>query len=79
MLSDWTSAVSTELGVQDTPLDHRSLVDLARCVRRSVAGNAVAETMYLLGVSIGQGLPPADAARRLEELACRWRGIDWSD
>lgn len=79
VLSDWASAVSSELGVHTAPLDHELIVDLSRCVRRCVASNAVAETMYLLGISVGQGATPAEAASLLEELAGRWRGIDWSD
>jgi hypothetical protein len=79
VLSDWASAVSSELGVRTAPLDRELLIDLTRSVRRCVASDAVGETMYLLGISVGQGASPAEAARRIEELAGHWRGVDWSD
>ena len=78
-LAKWTSAVCSDLGVDEAGLDRSLVLDIARNVRRTITGPAAPVTAYLVGIAVGQGLPPSEAVARLGVLTNRWRGIDWSD
>jgi hypothetical protein len=78
-LAKWTSAVCSDLGVDEAELDRSLVLDIARNVRRTITGPAAPVTAYLVGIAVGQGLPPSEAVARLGVLTNRWRGIDWSD
>jgi hypothetical protein len=70
-LEEWTAAACEALGLD--PADtagHRDLVlDLARDVARGVARPAAPLSTFLLGVAVGRGADPAQAAATLTELA----------
>ncbi len=70
-LEDWTDAVALELGLSPD-LDRTLLLDLARDAAHGVARPAAPLTTYLLGVAVGRGADPAEAAARLSALAARW-------
>ena len=74
-LDEWLTAACRELGV-DQPADNRLVLDLARDVAQGVARPAAPLTTFLLGVAVGRGADPAQAATALSELAQRWQAAD---
>lgn len=78
-LEKWTSALVSDLGVQPQQLDHKRIVAMARDAGRAVTKPAGPISAYLVGVAVGNGLSPAEAAKRAAELTERWPTIDWSD
>ena len=73
VLDDWLAAAAAELGVTD-PVDVTLLLDLSRDVAHGVLRPAAPVTTYLLGLAVGQGADPAEAAARLSALAAGWPG-----
>jgi Domain of unknown function (DUF6457) len=71
-LDEWAAAVCGELGLDPAALDPRLVLDLARDVAHGVARPAAPLTAYLLGVAVGQGRTPAEAAARISDLAAQW-------
>lgn len=72
-LTEWARACSDELGLDLTTekADVDRILDLARDAAHQVARPAAPVTTYLLGIAVGQGADPVDAAARLTELANR--------
>jgi hypothetical protein len=72
-LVEWAEVVRSELGLTGTePLrkeDVDRVLDLARDAAHSVARPAAPLTTYLLGVAVGQGADPVEAAAVLSRLA----------
>lgn len=66
-LDDWLASVSTELGVGG--VDRELVLDLARDVAHGIARPAAPLTTYLLGLAVGAGADPVEAAARLTALA----------
>ncbi len=75
-LQDWANKVARELGlpaaVDQTEVD--LILDLARDAAHGVARPAAPLTTYLLGVAVGQGADPAQAAARITALAAAENG-----
>lgn len=73
-LADWNSAACQALGLDPAQLAaHQTLVlDLARDVARGVVRPAAPLTTFLLGVAVGRGGDPAEAAQALTDLAESW-------
>jgi len=71
-LDDWIAAVRAELGVD--PVDTGLVLDLARDVAHGVARPAAPLTAYLLGVAVGRGADPREAAATVAALASSWSG-----
>jgi uncharacterized protein DUF6457 len=69
-LDDWISTVCTELNVPRPDLD--VVLDLARDVAHGVARPAAPLTAYLVGVAVGRGADPAEAATAIAGLANAW-------
>ena len=67
-LHDWTASVAAELGLDDA-VDVRMVLDLARDAAHSVERPAAPLTTYLLGIAVGRGADPSEAAARLSALA----------
>lgn len=72
VLEEWTALVCRELGVDPARVDRTALLDLTRDVAHGVARPAAPLTAYLLGLAQGAGTAPADAVRRISELARSW-------
>jgi hypothetical protein len=72
-LESWVAAAGAELGL--APSDERTalVLDLARDVAHGVLRPGAPVTAYLLGVAVGRGADPADAAGRLSAMALAWR------
>lgn len=67
-LEDWLAQAARELDL-DVSVDTTLVLDLARDVAHGVARPAAPLTTYLLGMAVGAGADPADAAARLSSLA----------
>jgi hypothetical protein len=63
----WTAAVCRELGLADDP-QVPLVLQVAKDVAHGVLRPAAPVTSYLLGVAVGRGADPADAAARLTRL-----------
>jgi hypothetical protein len=75
-LESWTEATCAELGIDPAVMDTRMVLDVARDTAHQVARPAAPLTAYLMGVAVGGGLPPDEAAARIRELAARWPAAD---
>jgi hypothetical protein len=71
-LESWTEAACAELGIDPAVLDTRTVLDVARDAAHQVARPAAPLTTFLMGVAVGRGLAPDDAAQRITQLAARW-------
>jgi hypothetical protein len=73
-LADWNTAACEALGLDPADLTARQslVLDLARDVARGVVRPAAPLTTYLLGLAVGRGADPAQAAAALTELAESW-------
>lgn len=80
-LARWTSSACAELNLDAGEVDCAMVLDLARDLHHAVRKPAESISVYLLGVAVGRGMPAAEAAARLAELARRWSGgeLDWRD
>ena len=63
-LDDWIATASEALGLDDG-VDVTLVLDLARDVAHGVARPAAPLTAYLLGLAVGRGADPAQAAELL--------------
>jgi len=75
-LEAWISAACAELGVSQSIVDERAILDLAREVAHQVDRPAAPVTAFLLGVAVGSGQPLGPAADRLLALTERWQNAD---
>jgi hypothetical protein len=71
-LDSWTAAACDELGIEAGLVDVRQILDLARVAAHQVERPAAPLTAYLLGLAVGMGQPPDQAAARLTALATGW-------
>ena len=72
-LDDWTIRVREALDLTVAHPDEQKLVlDLARDVAHGVLRPAAPVSAYLLGLAVGGGADPAEAAATIVELAGRW-------
>lgn len=72
-LEAWISAACAELGVSQSIVDERAILDLAREVAHQVDRPAAPVTAFLLGVVVGNGQQLGPAADRLLALTERWQ------
>nr|MDT0663160.1 DUF6457 domain-containing protein [Micromonospora sp. DSM 115978] len=63
---------AAELGLDPADVDVSLVLDLARDVAHHVVRPGAPVTAYLLGVAVGRGADPAEAAARLAALAREW-------
>lgn len=70
-LDDWTDAVRVALDIE-APVPQSLVLDVARDVAHGVARPAAPLTAYLLGLAVGAGADPQQAARRIADLADGW-------
>lgn len=71
-LDRWIRQVAGELGVSGGALDRDEVLDVAKNVAHQVARPAAPLTTYLIGVAVGRGTTPADAAETVNALAAAW-------
>jgi hypothetical protein len=68
-LNPWIRDACDALGVDPAEVDLAIVLDLARDVAHGVARPAAPVTAYLLGLAVGRGADPAQAAATLTHLA----------
>jgi hypothetical protein len=71
-LDEWTAAASARLALDPADVPVRQVLDLARDVAHGVLRPAAPLTAYLLGLAVGRGADPAEAAADLADLARSW-------
>ena len=72
-LDEWADAVCRTLDIDtEAGADRVVVLDLARDVAHGVLRPAAPLTAYLLGVAVGRGADPAEAAAKLTTLANEW-------
>ena len=70
---EWTVTACAALDVAPLSTADRDLIlDMARDVAHGVARPAAPVTAYLLGLAVGRGATPEDAARVLSAIAADW-------
>jgi hypothetical protein len=69
-LDDWTDSVREALQLE--PIDADLVLDVARDVAHGVMRPAAPLSAYLLGLAVGRGADPAQAAAVITALAERW-------
>jgi Domain of unknown function (DUF6457) len=72
-LHTWIAAACNELGLDQSVVDERVVLDLARDVAHQVDRPAAPVTAFLLGVAVGGGQDLSHAAARLVALAGQWQ------
>ncbi|MCW2673956.1 MAG: hypothetical protein JWP14_2545 [Frankiales bacterium] len=65
-LDTWVAAATRELGLQDH-VDVELLLDVARDVAHGVHRTAAPVTTYLLGLAVGRGAEPTEAASAVRQ------------
>jgi hypothetical protein len=73
-LDPWIASATAVLGLEPDDVSVPMVLDLARDVAHHVLRPGAPVTAYLLGVAVGRGADPADAAARLSALAATWPG-----
>ncbi|GIG88395.1 DUF6457 domain-containing protein [Plantactinospora endophytica] len=76
VLDEWTRQAIEELGLDPAVLDQRLVLDVARDVAHGVTRPAAPLGTFLLGVVVGRGATPPEAAARLTRLAEEWSRRD---
>lgn len=72
VLDEWVTAACAELGLDPNEVPVPVVLDLARDVAHQVLRPGAPVTAYLLGLAVGRGAEPAEAAARLAALAGEW-------
>lgn len=72
-LDEWAATVGRTLGLAELTGEERERVlDLARDVAHGVMRPAAPLSTYLLGVAVGRGAEPGEAAATISALAAEW-------
>ena len=71
-LDEWARAASHELGLEPSDAPIGLVLDVARDVAHGVLRPAAPLSTYLLGLAVGRGADPAEAAARLGALVRSW-------
>jgi hypothetical protein len=73
VLDEWTAEVRAALDlVPAHPAEQKLILDLARDVAHGVLRPAAPVSTYLLGLAVGRGADPVEAAAAISALAARW-------
>jgi Domain of unknown function (DUF6457) len=78
-LDRWVAAASAELGLNPAEVQPKAVLDVARDVAHQVLRPGAPVTAYLMGIAVGRGADPADAAARISALALAWPAADRDD
>jgi molybdopterin-guanine dinucleotide biosynthesis protein A len=70
-MQSWLDAVKKDLGL-DAEVDVELILDVAKDAAHNVQRPAAPVTTYLLGLAVGAGASPAEAAAKITALAQAW-------
>jgi Domain of unknown function (DUF6457) len=73
-LEQWTAEMCVALGLDPSEVNQKLVLDVARDVAHQVMRPAAPLTAYLLGVAVGRGADPSDAAEIIAEHIRDWPG-----
>ena len=71
-LDRWVEAACGELGLTPGDVQADVVLDVARDVAHQVLRPGAPVTAYLMGIAVGRGADPAEAAARISALARAW-------
>ncbi|GAA4595016.1 hypothetical protein BJY16_001519 [Actinoplanes octamycinicus] len=71
-LDRWIAAAGAKLGVPPEELAVSAVLDVTRDVAHNVLRPAAPLTSYLMGLAVGRGADPAEAAEKIGALARSW-------
>jgi len=71
-LDEWIAAAAAEVGLEPADVPSGLVLDVARDVAHQVLRPGAPVTAYLLGLAVGRGADPSEAAARLSALALSW-------
>lgn len=71
-LDRWVAAACGELGLAPEDVQTKAVLDVARDVAHQVLRPGAPVTAYLMGIAVGRGADPAQAATRISALALSW-------
>ncbi|MDT5030408.1 MAG: hypothetical protein QOC94_579 [Actinoplanes sp.] len=71
-LDRWVEAACGELGLAPGDVEAQVVLDVARDVAHQVLRPGAPVTAYLMGIAVGRGIEPAEAAARMSALALAW-------
>ncbi|MDR7279983.1 DUF6457 domain-containing protein [Catenuloplanes atrovinosus] len=71
-LDEWVVAAAVELGLEPADVPVGLVLELAKDVAHNVVRPGAPVTAFLLGLAVGRGAEPDDAAARLSALAVQW-------
>jgi hypothetical protein len=70
-MDDWVAEAAAELGLDGVEVPVKEVLDVARDVAHNVLRPGAPVTAYLLGLAVGAGADPVEAAGRISALAVR--------
>jgi hypothetical protein len=73
-MTNWVAVAAAELGLDPGDVPVPAVLDLARDVAHNVLRPGAPVTAYLLGLAVGRGADPVEAAARLAALARAYGG-----
>ncbi|WP_430784847.1 DUF6457 domain-containing protein [Actinoplanes sp. G11-F43] len=68
-LDQWVAKVTAELGLEDTQVPTKEVLDVARDVAHNVLRPGAPVSAYLLGLAVAAGADPSEAAAKISALA----------
>jgi hypothetical protein len=75
-MDDWVAEVVAELRLDGAEVPVKAVLDVARDVAHNVLRPGAPVTAYLLGLAVGAGADPVEAAGRISALASRRGGSE---
>ncbi|MFG1996633.1 DUF6457 domain-containing protein [Actinoplanes sp. NPDC048988] len=73
-LDTWIRAAAAELGIDPAEVPTGAVLGLAKDVAHNVVRPGAPVSAYLVGLAVGRGADPSEAAGKLRELALSWAG-----
>lgn len=71
-LDAWIAAACAELDLRPEDVQTKTVLDVARDVAHQVIRPGAPVSAYLMGVAVGRGADPSEAAAKLSALALSW-------
>lgn len=71
-LDKWVTAAAEELGLDPAEVPVGKVLDVAKDVAHGVVRPGAPVSAYLMGLAVGRGADPSEAADRLSDLANSW-------
>ncbi|MFF5081976.1 DUF6457 domain-containing protein [Actinoplanes sp. NPDC000266] len=73
-LDAWVKVAAAELGVDPAEVPTGAVLGLAKDVAHNVVRPGAPVSAYILGLAVGRGADPVEAAEKVKALALSWDG-----